>query len=128
MLLLSRAPAEYRAQHEYPGQGVNHRSGGADGDRGRPDLSHRPTAFLHSQRQPRYQKSAGRRGDDQNRESDQRKQSNARNEPARIEQRVRIEFLFQRAHQLLRLASFAPDIELIFDLVRRAQDDHLAAA
>src|SRR5262245_12817051 len=54
--------------------------------------------------------------------------SNAIHESTRIEQPVRIELLFQRAHQDPSRAGLAPDIDLIFDLVGRAQNEHLASA
>src|SRR5215510_4898673 len=54
--------------------------------------------------------------------------SNTGDESARIKQPVRVEFLFQRAHQAFGRADFAPDVELTFDLVGGAQNDHLSTA
>src|SRR5262245_1287907 len=54
--------------------------------------------------------------------------SNTRHKSTGIEQLVRIIFLFQRAHQTTAWAGLAPDIDLTFDLVGRAQNKHLASA
>src|SRR5215470_8841801 len=54
--------------------------------------------------------------------------SNTRHKSAGIEQLVRVKFLFQRAHQVAARAGLAPDIDLTFDLVGRAQNKHLTSA
>src|SRR5262245_40960888 len=54
--------------------------------------------------------------------------SNTRHKSTGIEQLVRIIFLFQRAHQVAAWAGLAPDIDLTFDLIGRAQNEHLASA
>src|SRR5262245_33805181 len=53
--------------------------------------------------------------------------SNTRHESTRIEQPVRIELLFQRKHQAAARADFAPDVDPTFDLVGRAQNEHLSS-
>src|SRR5215510_979239 len=54
--------------------------------------------------------------------------SNTSYESTRIEQPVRVELLFERTHQVAARADLAPDIDLTFDLVGRAQNKHLASA
>src|SRR5262245_3459831 len=54
--------------------------------------------------------------------------SNARHKSAWIKQPVRIELLFERAHQAAALADLAPDVNPTFDLVGRAENEHLASS